>query len=292
MPPLFSFAPTLVGRSSMLTLTFTNPRATDVVLSDVLLVPAGAPFGIEPGGTCAPTQAVAPNQSCTVVVSFQPGQRGMVSTELRVAFGADGQASSFLDGSGVAWLAEGLEQDAGVVPTFNALWGTSLDDVWTGGDHSTLFHRTHNGWGMVAPPAVATTVSALWGSAGNDLWLASSATNELDHTVNGSSWTPSTFTSGNFRALWGFAPDVYAADATGEIFHYNGTTWPSERSADGAPLRRALGIERQQPVRGGARQQDPAPAAGRHLVGGRDRGHRRPLRGVGLVGRRHLDRRL
>jgi hypothetical protein len=235
-PGVYSFPPTLVGRSSPITLTFSNPRPSDALISAIDVVPAGPPFAVDIGSSCAPGQAVAPGQSCTVLVNFAPQQRGRVSVEVRVSYGASGEASAFLDGQGVAWLAEGLEQDAGAVPTFYALWGTSLDDIWTGGDHSTLYHQTQNGWAKVAPPASATTVSSLWGTRINDLWLASSVSKELNHTQSGASWTPTTLAAtGNVLTLWG-QNDLYAASSAGEIWHYSGSNWNSERSADNSTL--------------------------------------------------------
>jgi hypothetical protein len=240
-PGLYSFGPSLVGRSSSLTLTFFNPKSQDVVISAVDAIPAGPPFAIDPSGTCAPAQAVAPGQSCTVVVKFAPEQRGMVSADARVSFGVNGEADAFLDGLGVAWLSEGLAQDAGVVPTFYSLWGTALDDAWAGGDHSTLLHLTQNGWMKVAPPASATTVSAIWGSGVNDLWVGSNLTKELDHTVNGTTWTPTTLAStGNVLSLWGEI-DLYATTSTGEIFHYSGSNWNPERSPDNNSLQALWG---------------------------------------------------
>jgi hypothetical protein len=227
-PGMYAFPSTLVGQRSSLTLTFYNPKPDDAVISAVQVLPAGPPVAVDGSGSCAPARAVAPGQSCTVVVSFAPLQRGQVSAEVRVSFGAAGETSSFLEGLGVAWVAEGLEQDAGSVPTFLTLWGTALDDAWTGGDHSTLFHRTHNGWMKVAVPAAATTVSSLWGVG--DLWIATQ-TKELDHTGNGTSWMPTTLaTNGNVVILWGQI-DLYAATSLGEIWHLS-SNWNSERSAD------------------------------------------------------------
>jgi hypothetical protein len=234
-PGGYAFPPTLVGQSASQTLTFSNPTAKDVVVSAIQVLPAGPPFSLD-GGTCAAAKAVAPGQSCTVIVKFAPEQRGQVSVEARVSFGAGGEAGSFIDGWGVAWVAEGLEQDAGAVPTFQALWGTSLEDAWTGGDHATLFHRTQNGWTKVAPPAMATAVSGIWGTAVNDLWVASGLTREVDHTQNGLSWVPTVLASaGNVVTLWGQS-DLYAATSAGEIWHLASNTWTPERSADNTNL--------------------------------------------------------
>jgi hypothetical protein len=174
-----------------------------------------------------------------VVVKFAPEQRGQVSAEVRVLFGAAGQAGSFVDGQGVAWVAEGLAGDAGVVPAFAAVWGTSPEDAWTGGDHAALFHRTQNGWARVAPPSTATTISAIFGES--DLWLASGM--ELDQTANGTTWTPTVLAStGNVLTLWGQS-DLYAGTSAGEIWHLASNIWNSERSADNTIIQSLWGAD-------------------------------------------------
>jgi hypothetical protein len=232
-PNVYSFAPTMVGSSSSLTLMFSNPRKQDVVISSVQLIPPGPPFSL--AGSCAVGKAVAPGSACNVIVQFGPTQRGGVSAELRVSYGADGQTSAFLDGTGVDWLAEGLEQDAGSVPTFYAIGGTSLGDVWTGGDHAALFHRTSS-WSKATAPVSANTVIALSTDTQNDVWLAQSG-KEIDHTLNGSLWAPMVLNvTGNFTALWGCCDELYAATSAGEIQHFVANSWNPERAADSTAL--------------------------------------------------------
>lgn len=85
--------------------------------------------------------------------------------------------------------------------SLRAIWGSSANDIWAGGDGGTLLHYDGATWATVDSGTTEPLVS-LWGSARNDVWAV---TNDGVHKPDGT------------------------AIHTSTILHYDGSSWQAVR---------------------------------------------------------------
>ena len=115
----------------------------------------------------------------------------------------------------------------------NAIWASSANDAWAGGDDGVMLHWNGTGWSVV-DPATKNHVNGVWGTSANDVWavgggLGGPNTANLVHW-NGQAWSVvDPGTTSNLDSVWGTSTkNVYVAGASGvdgTVMHYDGTSW-------------------------------------------------------------------
>jgi hypothetical protein len=125
------------------------------------------------------------------------------------------------------------------------VWGTADDEMWaiSPGVADAARHWNGSTWDLVDFPFGGYLIGGMWGSSANDYWVA--AGNRVANGVelhmihwNGTAWSDSgslgmignavsaPYMMYGFQAVWGSAAnDVYAANGTSALWHYDGTTW-------------------------------------------------------------------
>ena len=109
----------------------------------------------------------------------------------------------------------------------NALWGSSVTNVYAIGSLGTILSFNGTSWEDVSP-SITTGIDlySIWGSTGNDIYVGGQDGTMFHY--DGTTWTAvsSIPTAQDIRAIWGSSgSDIYAADINGDILHYNGSSW-------------------------------------------------------------------
>jgi hypothetical protein len=127
-----------------------------------------------------------------------------------------------------------------------AMWGSGPDDIWTGGNptslgnQTALMHWNGTAWQWTSTPALqkgGQFIEDLWGTSPSDVWASGggvgSGLAELWH-YDGVDWTEITIPgirTGYFLALWGTCPADYwvtgpsLEDGSTVLWHYDGNVW-------------------------------------------------------------------
>jgi hypothetical protein len=112
----------------------------------------------------------------------------------------------------------------------NRVWGASPRDVYAVGGDGMILHYDGNVWSVMDSPTTETLVG-VWGSATDDVH-AMSVAGTLLH-FGGSAWSVVGRLDVYLEGIWGTSPsDVYVVGDG--IFHYDGSTWSSMASPEGA----------------------------------------------------------
>jgi hypothetical protein len=144
------------------------------------------------------------------------------------------QGMIFLN-DGTRWVNFTSSQFSAV--NFNALWGSSVTNIYTVGSLGTILLFNGVSWDYIVSPTTLTLYS-IWGSAPNNVF----AGGEIGTLLNfdGNTWKTvsiSTLTAQDIRALWGSSgSDIYATGSLGDILHYDGIAWGKKFSASGNTL--------------------------------------------------------
>lgn len=123
----------------------------------------------------------------------------------------------------------------------DAVWGSSVTDVWAAGTQGTLLHCTGNAsCALTKVPASGggpvPVFYALWGSGPNDVFAGGATLegssvpkeNEAMWHFDGSSWREMALPAdaSAILAIWGSGPtDVYAVGYYGTLVRYDGRDW-------------------------------------------------------------------
>jgi hypothetical protein len=121
------------------------------------------------------------------------------------------------------------------VPTgdgLSSVYGSGPDDVWIVGTRSVIH------WDGIAwqTSSLESNVNAVWSSSGADAWAVGDAIWRWD----GRSW--SEWSAGHeqelrlsvntLQSIWGASPDDVWAIGSGDVLHWDGTTWSHDTSAE------------------------------------------------------------
>jgi hypothetical protein len=156
------------------------------------------------------------------------------------------------------WVVDSEGGDPATTP-YQAIWGSSADDVWAAGSH--VVHWDGHMWSWTpSPPGTVGAVgwSGVWGAGPNDVWAAGMYCDHYfegnivngtcvrgDHGIfhwNGNAWEPS-ITLDNAPStsmfpprLWGTgARDVYVFGES-LLKHWDGSQWSDVRPSQSASL--------------------------------------------------------
>ncbi|MFL5348440.1 MAG: hypothetical protein ACJ8AT_26895 [Hyalangium sp.] len=92
--------------------------------------------------------------------------------------------------------------------SFNAIHGTSADNVWVVGDSNSLLHRTDAGWQTETLPVSATTYNffSVWAAPEGDVYMTTDSPTVVRHERDGgwSTFTPSGADGVDLRGVYGF----------------------------------------------------------------------------------------
>ncbi len=162
----------------------------------------------------------------------------------------DDQAKTVRNGDGINWV---LALTAPPNEYFNAVWGSSPDDVWVGG--TRLRHWDGAAWSDLTPPGLllepSHTVRTLRGSTSDDVWLgatlpAAAVISKMFHW-DGSSWTdltpPDSVTGGSTTVMdvwvspshvaWVTANWVSGSQCWAGVLLWTGAAWEQSSLAVG-----------------------------------------------------------
>jgi hypothetical protein len=119
--------------------------------------------------------------------------------------------------NGANWITE---SGGGVVMgPLDAVWGSSLNDLWISSTGEYVFHFSAGGW-MQEMPTGDVDYFDVWGTGPNDVWAMGY---ENAHWT-GAGWTPVTSTATYVvDEVWGSATDVWGVGFEGTVVHYAGT---------------------------------------------------------------------
>jgi hypothetical protein len=150
-----------------------------------------------------------------------------VSQELKGVHGtatndvwAVGNGGTLLHWNGSAWSS--IPSDV-IGNGFVGVWSNGANDVWAVGDGGTIRHWNGTAW-AVTVSGTTYGLGRIWGSGPDDVWAAGTVGTLL--RWDGSAWAsmPSGV-SHELDGLWGRgASDVWAA-GSGDILHWDGTSW-------------------------------------------------------------------
>ncbi|MCK4233594.1 T9SS type A sorting domain-containing protein, partial [candidate division WOR-3 bacterium] len=102
------------------------------------------------------------------------------------------------------------------------LWGSSPDDIWTGGWTGTVVHYDGSSWNPEWLSGTSENIHTFWGTSAANIWMTAGG-GEMWH-FDGSSWTLDTILPGAGLALWGLnEDDIWTASTN--IYHYDGSMW-------------------------------------------------------------------
>lgn len=152
--------------------------------------------------------------------------------------GASGRVYRYRDG---VWKTEVIGDD------LKALWGVGPDQVWVVGATGTIRRRNADGNWEKEPltgGGSSFTFNAIWGSSATHLWAVGTGGNIYRRdpacTSASCSWLPQTVPSppsGGFTSVWGTPSGnkVWVVAGSGDIHHYNGSTWTTQPITGGNP---------------------------------------------------------
>ncbi|MFI5304027.1 MAG: hypothetical protein ACHQYP_04455 [Nitrospiria bacterium] len=126
--------------------------------------------------------------------------------------------------------------------TLNAIWGSSMGDVYVVGSGGTILHSNNQfaTTSILGPSTTGTpnNLNAIWGSSISDVYAVGDGGTILH--FNGLSWggpvsnIPSSII---FNGVWGSdSTDVYAVGSGGVIYHYDGSSWTGQTWPTGVNL--------------------------------------------------------
>ena len=116
---------------------------------------------------------------------------------------------------------------------FNAVWGSSPNDVYAVGVQGQVVHYDGDAWQIVFSTSGFGTLYDVWGSSAEDVFaVGGEVTLDPDRLglirhYDGSEWSVHRIGEvEHFRGVWGRSPtDVYAVGDWSAIYHYDGTSW-------------------------------------------------------------------
>ncbi|MGH7437556.1 MAG: WD40/YVTN/BNR-like repeat-containing protein [Polyangiaceae bacterium] len=121
------------------------------------------------------------------------------------------------------------------------VWAVGLDTNLLGGGYVT--HWDGTAW-QDSDDSSTTSFWQVWGSGPDDVWLVGDSIDGSGVALRGSPTVPfntSGYAGPALRAVWGSGPDdVWVAAYTGDITHWDGTSWTSTPSA--VPTASLLGM--------------------------------------------------
>ena len=115
---------------------------------------------------------------------------------------------------------------SGTITDLHSVFGTSPADIWAVGEASTILHYDGKSWKADKAPGsgMPTALYAVWTDKKNDVWAGGEA-GTLFH-YNGTKWSTAMAATGfSIRAIVGGASLVYAADDSGQVSAWDGTSW-------------------------------------------------------------------
>lgn len=127
---------------------------------------------------------------------------------------------------GVAWTEEALPGTGGV----HAVWGSSRDDVWAGGDARQAYHRVGGSWTRLELPLTTwgedapNNLADVWGTAAGDVW----AVTDLGYTYryDGTAWSiVPELGAGVHLAVWTAARDDVWVVEDAVVRHLTPSGW-------------------------------------------------------------------
>ncbi len=205
------------------------------------------PGGLRPYADLALSLSALPVPTCTLTLTVE-------GTGTAKATWATAQGPGLLDcAAGQTCEAEFPRQAAGMDPiTISAREASRREYPTIGGscvglhDCRLLMQRSHrvsvrmmprqctlNNFCLYSPLPFAVNWNGVWGAAANDIWAVgtSSGSGGVIAHFDGQAWQYAT-TAGKvapLSAVWGSGPsDVWAVGLSGEIQHWNGTSWSRE----------------------------------------------------------------
>lgn len=153
-----------------------------------------------------------------------------------------GDQGQVLRWSGYDWVIDTLV-DSKTGMNLEAVWGSSMDDVWMVGGGGVGLHLVNQSSSSMKSTGTTSDLFALWGSAATDV-IAVGASGTLTH-FDGSAWTAQILPAaagGTLRAVWGSAANqVWLAGDGGLLMTWNGTTAAKVASSTAASLRALWG---------------------------------------------------
>ncbi|MGD2123451.1 MAG: hypothetical protein PVJ76_16985 [Gemmatimonadota bacterium] len=135
---------------------------------------------------------------------------------------------------------------AGADETLWSVWGTSGTDVFAVGDGGTILHYDGAAWAPIES-GIGGGLTGVWAAAPDavvavgleGVWLFDGEAWSQMSEVAGSPWTVWGTSLDNLfyrgpgvtRGIWGFSPaDVFAVGSSGQIWHFDGTSWAEMES--------------------------------------------------------------
>jgi len=127
-PAALEFGSIAVGAAAQLTVTLTNTGTASVtgIATSIAMTPSGAGASAYAVTTPCSTATLAPNQGCTLTVSFTPGTPGALAATLTIASSdPNGPATVALTGSGAQGGSFTLAVNGGSAATVTVTAGTA-----------------------------------------------------------------------------------------------------------------------------------------------------------------------
>ncbi|MDD5307517.1 MAG: hypothetical protein PHU25_09385 [Deltaproteobacteria bacterium] len=160
---------------------------------------------------------------------------------------ADSDSDADADGDGDT---EGLPPEC-VCGPLRTVWGTSVDDVWSGGPNGFLTHWDGEGWTDTQLDR-PETIYGVWGFAPDSIFAVGGLENGCSDSprasvfrFDGGGWHSDFSTTdggGPLRAAWGSSVGSLLAVGDGTMLRYDGWTWSGSDSFIGENLTGILGF--------------------------------------------------
>lgn len=123
--------------------------------------------------------------------------------------------------------ADTWKTDTLVGEDFNAIWGSTDEDIFVAGTRNTLLYYNGSSWELVSQIKNSTPLvdlMSLWGAPPVPVLCAGEQ--GVLFFNDGMRWLNFSLTLSDINALWGSSPtNVYAAGSYGTILSFNGTSW-------------------------------------------------------------------
>jgi hypothetical protein len=124
--------------------------------------------------------------------------------------------------------------DSGTTENLYIIWGTSLTNIYVGGNAGTLLRYNGSAWSPMTS-GTSYRIYDIWGTSASNVYAVGYRTHLK---YDGSSWVPDLpLQYEDLRGVWGAsANDVFVAGTSGVIFHYDGANWNSMDSGTSESL--------------------------------------------------------
>jgi len=126
-----------------------------------------------------------------------------------------------------------IEHDTHATEDIRAVWGSSKNDVFAGGNAGVIQHYDGTEWTTMDSGMSGDEIFGVWGTGPDNVYVVTRLLSAILH-YDGDSWTKDFLGGSSFpalRAISGTGPNnIFVGGDSGKVIRYNGTEWKEQNT--------------------------------------------------------------